>query len=399
LDKKVRFRLRDLELLAPDSCDGLSVGEWITEYIRKRTDLKERTRVKLGHAKASLMEFLEDDMPIAEFTAGHADDFRLFLLDKGLAEATVRRRCKRVKQFFTAAIKRGYIAKNPFVDVPTGNVANESRRVFIDRDTVEMVIDACPNDQWRLIFALARYGGLRIPSEIQGLKWSDIDWKKKQFRVYSPKTEHIEGKKHRDVPLFPELVPYFVECKMQQPADEPLVLPELVGRENLGQRAISIIQKAGVERWPRIYQNLRASRETELVEAFPVHVVTAWLGNTPDVAAKHYLSVLPAHLERAVSQGGSKCGTDMGHSIAVRGCQAVTAENEDSSQVPDVEVVDIECQQEAISGKKGVVPRRGLEPPTYGLGTYTQFVLSPYLLDVLKIFSVFRDISVTFPEF
>jgi len=93
------------------------------------------------------MEFLEDDMPIAEFTAGHADDFRLFLLGKGLAEATVRRRCKSAKQFFAAAIKRGYMTKNPFTDVPTSNVANESRRVFIDRDTIDTVIAACPTDQ------------------------------------------------------------------------------------------------------------------------------------------------------------------------------------------------------------------------------------------------------------
>ena len=111
---------------------------------------------------------------------------------------------------------------------------------------------------------------------------------------------------------------------------------------------------------------IEASRETELVEEFPVHVVTAWLGNTPDVAAKHYLSVLPAHLERAVGCGSPSGGTPVGHTTAVRGCQELTAENDDSSQVPDVAAVDAECHQESISGKSGLVPRRGLEPPTYG---------------------------------
>ena len=265
-------------------------------------------------------------------------------------------------------------------DIPTGNVANESRRVFIDQDTIDMVIAACPDDQWRMIFALARYGGLRIPSEIHGLKWSDIDWDKKQFRVHSPKTEHIEGKGSRDVPLFPELVPYFDAWKEQRQDGEPLVFPALAKRGNLRQYAHRIIRKAGIEPWTRVYQNLRASRETELVEEFPVHVVTAWLGNTPDVAAKHYLSVLPSHLEKAVSQrgsaGGSKCGTDMGHSIAVRGCQEMTYENADASQVPDVEAVDSECRRESISGKSGMVPRRGLEPPTYGLGIRRSVLLS-----------------------
>ena len=40
---------------------------------------------------------------------------------------------------------------------------------------------------------------------------------------------------------------------------------------------------------------MRSSRETELVERFPVHVVTAWLGNTPEIARRHYLQVTDEH--------------------------------------------------------------------------------------------------------
>jgi len=38
-------------------------------------------------------------------------------------------------------------------------------------------------------------------------------------------------------------------------------------------------------------QNLRSSRETELAESYPLHVVTAWIGNSRAIAAKHYLQV------------------------------------------------------------------------------------------------------------
>jgi len=34
--------------------------------------------------------------------------------------------------------------------------------------------------------------------------------------------------------------------------------------------------------------NLRSSPQTELAEIFPSHVVCAWLGNSEDVAKKHY---------------------------------------------------------------------------------------------------------------
>jgi len=52
LDQNLRVRLRELELLAPSNGDdGITVGDWTSEYMRKRTDLKERTLTKLLHAR------------------------------------------------------------------------------------------------------------------------------------------------------------------------------------------------------------------------------------------------------------------------------------------------------------------------------------------------------------
>lgn len=52
--------------------------------------------------------------------------------------------------------------------------------------------------------------------------------------------------------------------------------------------------------WPRLFQNLRASRETELAEKYPVQVVTSWMGNTPNVAMRHYLMTNDEHFASAV---------------------------------------------------------------------------------------------------
>ena len=59
------------------------------------------------------------------------------------------------------------------------------------------------------------------------------------------------------------------------------------------------IRRAGLERWPKLFVNLRSSRETELVETFPIHVATAWLGNSPEIAKAHYLQVTDEHFARA----------------------------------------------------------------------------------------------------
>lgn len=65
-------------------------------------------------------------------------------------------------------------------------------------------------------------------------------------------------------------------------------------------KKLKTIRRAGFEPWPRIWQNLRSSRETELAEDHPLHVVCAWIWNTERIAARHYLQVTDAHFEKAL---------------------------------------------------------------------------------------------------
>jgi hypothetical protein len=73
--------------------------------------------------------------------------------------------------------------------------------------------------------------------------------------------------------------------------------------QNLRTRLCRIIRAAGLTPWPKLWHNLRATRETELAETFPIHVVCAWIGNSKAVANKHYLQVTPEHFERAAAGG------------------------------------------------------------------------------------------------
>ena len=61
-----------------------------------------------------------------------------------------------------------------------------------------------------------------------------------------------------------------------------------------------IVKRAGLKPWPRIFHNLRASRQTELEAQHPTHVVCSWIGNSPAVAQKHYLQVTDDHFEKAL---------------------------------------------------------------------------------------------------
>jgi hypothetical protein len=47
---------------------------------------------------------------------------------------------------------------------------------------------------------------------------------------------------------------------------------------------------------------MRASRQTELAESYPIHVVCEWIGNSRAVAQEHYLTVTDAHFLKATGQ-------------------------------------------------------------------------------------------------
>jgi len=139
-----------------------TLQEFIDSYIAKRTDVKGATATVYGHTRRNLIEFFGVDMPLRDISPGDADEWRLYLIEQGLAEdTTVRRRCGIANQYFTAAARKKLIPDNPFSDLKSVVQANESRSYSVTQDETEKVLDACPDAQWRLIFALCRYGGLR----------------------------------------------------------------------------------------------------------------------------------------------------------------------------------------------------------------------------------------------
>src|SRR5262249_23451502 len=70
--------------------------------------------------------------------------------------------------------------------------------------------------------------------------------------------------------------------------------------QNLRTQFFRILRRAGVQPWERLFHNLRASRQTELADQFPLHVVTDWIGNSPDIADRHYLKTTDQHFEKAI---------------------------------------------------------------------------------------------------
>jgi len=292
IDAKLARKLARVGLTGPRLEAG-KLGSFLREYIDKRTDVRPNTKRNLEQSRRYLGEHFGEGRAVRSITAADADGFG-FAMKAKYAEATAARVIKHARQFFTFARRGGMVEADPFAEVKPGSMSNEARLFFIDRTTAEKVLAACPDAEWRLIIALARYGGLRTPSEPLALTWEDVKWDLARLRIDSPKTGE------RWIPLFPELRPLLEEAfDRAEPGTVHVITRYRKFNQNLRTQFTKIIRRAGLKPWPRPFQNLRASRETELAADHPLHVVTEWIGNSAPVAARHYLSVTDADFEKA----------------------------------------------------------------------------------------------------
>jgi len=254
--------------------DSPALGVFLDGYTAMRSDAGDSTKITWRHVIRNLIGFFGVDKPLRHINEGHAEQWRLYLVEQGLADNTVRKRSEIAKMFFKSAMKQKLIDSNPFVDLVGSVRANPDKFHFITGDDAEKLIDACPDAQWRLLLALSRFGGLRCPSEHLALTWDCIDWEHNRITVNVPKLKHIPGKATRVIPLFPELRQPLSECwELAEPGQTHIVTRYRDRGVNLRTQLLKIIRRAGLQPWPKLWMNLRSSRETELAETYPLHVV------------------------------------------------------------------------------------------------------------------------------
>lgn len=291
--------------LVPLRASQLKMGlaAMVDALIARRTDLKRRTRSNLRQTRAKLVEFFGNIL-INDISKATTQDFKRHLATT-LATATVAMHVKKAKQFFADAVDRRLLDSNPFAGLAPGSQTNASKMFYIRRPDAYHVISCAPSIEWQTLLAMARFGGVRVPSEIAGMLWADVLVDQNKLVVRSPKTEHHQGRETRVIPIFPAFAKYLWELMESQPEGTTHVFPNL-RRGNLWRPARKIIERAGLKPWPRLWQNMRASCETDLTVDFPLHVVCQWIGNTAPVAVKHYLQVTDEHFEQAAPRAARR---------------------------------------------------------------------------------------------
>jgi integrase len=324
--ERLRQRLAKVGLI--DEKPAATLGRFLDQYLASRVgNSAPASRVVWGHVVRNLTAFFGRDCKLTHITAEKAEAFRHYLAGQKLADSTVCKRLQTARGFFAHALRLGLIEANPFSHVKHRAGDPSARRFYVTVEATLRVIEHAPNVWWRLLIALARFAGLRIPSEAFSLRWGDVNWAEGRLVVPSPKTATV-GKPYRVIPIFPLLRPYLEEAWDATPDGTEYIFPEDLRQRskgpsgwlncNLRTMFSKIIRRAGLEPWPRLWHNLRASCESDLAQAFPLAVVTKWLGNTPSIAMRHYVDPTDAAFQRALGWVPEARKTDSPKQSSVR---------------------------------------------------------------------------------
>ena len=301
----LRDKLARAGLIASERSRALAdvtLGEFLTGYLQERPDVAAATQTILKQAARHLLAALGKDAKLRDLTPADGDRFRAWLVSRGCARSTIAKWCRYAKHFLAVAVRRKLIAENPLGHLKGKVVGDPARRKFIPAEEVRAVLEVIPCPQWRALVVLARWGGLRIPSEALALRWSDVLWDRGLFIVRASKTAHHEDGGVRLVPLFPEVRAALDELWQLAPEGADHVLTRFTGTaQNLRTQLARYCERAGVKPWIKPFQNMRVSRATELADQYPSHVCAAWLGHTERIADAFYRQVTDEHVQRAVS--------------------------------------------------------------------------------------------------
>lgn len=301
-----------IEPIAPQPVKTVpTINAWFIRYIENRPGSQSSKQV-WHRARKKAIKYFGEDRPVNSITNGDAIDFfESMQRGKGkLAVSTSRKMIGVARQVFNRAVKAGYILQNPFLDDELPISIPPREKDYVDYPIIQSVLAVLNSAEWRAVIIFARFGGLRVQSELPLLKWSDIDEKESRFTVHSPKT-----KKTRRVPLFPEIRQALDDLRPITGETEYVLKSLREKSKNWRTPLKKMLIREGITPWVPLFNGLRSSAAIDIQRRFGVVASTEWVGHSAQVAMKHYLRTTPEDFKLAADEH-SRIGHTDGHATA-----------------------------------------------------------------------------------
>jgi len=220
LPLQLKKRLQKTGLVWADGADAPRMwkefSEWVLEnHYQNKAD---NTIKNMRQAASAFVNFF-GNCPIDSISQGDGDRWREAMLADENANATVSCYIKKCRTFFGVAVKYKMLFDNPFSGIKIPSETNDERKFYVDHLTIKQLLKVC-SPEWAAAICLCRYGGLRCPSDVFGLKWEGVNFETGRITAWRKKTSH-----NTVTPMTPEVRHTLSNLWDIADEGEPLVFP------------------------------------------------------------------------------------------------------------------------------------------------------------------------------
>ena len=315
----------------------------------------KRTRDIYSRAHSKFIEYVGPDCLLINVSPEMAHGFyHVFLSEQNLAPSYRSKTSKIVREFFDKAVKFKLLTENPFKFKLSSEVS-WSRHRYIERGDILAVIQAATDERFAAMIAFAGLCGLRARSELAAVCWEHVNWEARVLLRFQ------DVRQSKEIVLCSVISHAYSNgiFRLQGCPINGLIFPGLSNANATLQEGLrGRLEKLALMFGLSPGMNLRSSAESFLVrEGFDIYQVTRWLGNSPEVARKHYLQTTAADIRRATSIGDKKSPHSPRNTEEVGGTGRNTGQEEIKKPVKR----EIYAQIGNVKAHPG-----GFEPPTLG---------------------------------
>ncbi len=207
----------EYDLLKKSDKDNVTFQELVDEYVVscRANNVKEGSIRRYMQEYNNFSRFLKQKYPrmqkalIDEFKARHLEQYKAFKKkpiwgryeDSPAKDKTINDELNNIKSLFNYAVKNGYLAQNPFVNVKTIKIRDNKPVIVLGKDEIKEFISTA--EEWfahiLLMFCLT---GMRR-DEVRLLMWQEIDL---EHGFIVLKRDLKTERSKRAIPLHPMLV-------------------------------------------------------------------------------------------------------------------------------------------------------------------------------------------------
>lgn len=222
--------------------------------------------------------------------------------------STLRKILVTLNQIMAYAVRHKYVTVNPVRDAERprskGNISDQDKINILTPEQINAFLEKVTNQKYYVLFLTAIMTGAR-QGELLGLKWSDIDFQKKQLQIrrtfnhgryFEPKTKGST----RNIDLSPVVVRELAQWKLINPcAEDDVVFPNEKGHPidclNMVKRFFYPALKAA--ECPKIrFHDLRHTYASLLIEQGEnIKYISSQLGHTNPTTTLNIYAHLMKH--------------------------------------------------------------------------------------------------------